>query len=68
MIEIQNTPVGSIRNPKVIEFVSGNEAKGFHILMLSKVPVKVIGKNQYIVSDRHCALLKEKGIDYIIKK
>jgi hypothetical protein len=66
-MKIHNTPVGPIRNPRVIEFTSGNEAKGFHVLMLSNTPVKVIDKNQYIVSDRQCALLKEKGIDYIVK-
>lgn len=68
MINTQNTSVGPIHNPKVIEFASGNEAKGFHILMLSNVPVKIIGKNQYAVSDRHCVLLQEKGINYIVKK
>jgi len=32
--------------------------------MLSNIPVRVTGKNRYIVSDMHCAILKEKGIGY----
>jgi len=58
------TPIIPARNRRVIEFVPGNEAKGFRTLMLSNIPVRVTGKNRYIVSDMHCAILKEKGIGY----
>ena len=55
-----------IRNLRVIEFATGNETRGFHELMLSRAPIKVIEKNKYIVSDVHCSILNAKGIDYKI--
>lgn len=53
-----------IRNPREIEFDSQSKAKGVQILMLSKAPVRVIGKNRYIVSEFHCDLLQQNGIGY----
>ncbi len=54
----------AIRSPRVIELDKANEAKAFRVLMLSKAPVRIIGKNRYIVSDIHCNLLTQKGIKY----
>ena len=53
-----------IHNPREIEFDSQSKAKGVQILMLSEAPVRVVGKNRYIVSDFHCDLLKQNGIGY----
>ncbi len=55
-----------IRSPRKIEFDRANEEKAFRILMLSKAPVRIIGKKRYVVSNIHCNLLKEKGIKYKI--
>ena len=63
---IKNIPDMHVRNARVIEFSSENEAKGFHELMLSRAPIKVIDKNKYVVSEVHCAILNEKGIKYSI--
>lgn len=57
-------PIMPLRGTQIIEFDAGNEAKGFYELMLSRAPVQVIGKNRYVVSDIHCAILTEKGIVY----
>jgi len=62
----KNIPDLRIRNARVIEFLSGNETKGFHELILSRAPIKVIDKNRYVVSDVHCAILNQKGIKYNI--
>jgi hypothetical protein len=53
-----------IRNPREIELDSESKAKGVQILMLSGAPVRVVGKNRFIVSDFHCNLLKQNGIGY----
>ena len=58
------TPIMPAHNRRVIEFVPGNEAEGFHTLMLSNIPVRVTGKNRYVVSDMHCTILKKKGMGY----
>ncbi len=55
-----------VRNGRIIEFPTGNETRGFHTLMLSGAPLKVIEKNKYLVSDVHCAILNQKGINYNI--
>jgi len=55
-----------IPSPKVIEFDSETKAKGIHALILSKVPFTVIGKNEFIISDVHRAILAEKGMQYKI--
>lgn len=65
-MEPYTSPITRVRSPRVIQFDSGNEVKGFHTLMLSKAPIKVIGKNKYIVSDIHCALLTKRKIHYKI--
>lgn len=55
-----------IRNPRTIELSSENDAKGLRVLMLSNAPVRVVGKNRYVVSDFHCTLLQKEGIEYKI--
>ncbi len=55
-----------VRNGRIIQFLAGNETKGFYTLMLSGAPVRVIEKNKYLVSDVHCTILNQKGIQYSI--
>ncbi len=65
---MKNTPNMYIRNPREIEFDNENKGRGLRVLMLSGAPVRVVGKNRYVVSDIHCNLLKEEGIGYKIIK
>ncbi len=55
-----------IRNPRTIELSGEKKAEGLRVLMLSNAPVRVVGRNRYIVSDFHCTLLQREGIEYRI--
>jgi hypothetical protein len=53
-----------IRNPRTISFDNEYEEKGLYELLFSNVPMKMIGKNRYVVSDIHCSILQSKNIMY----
>ena len=59
-----NSSAMPIRSPRTISFDSEYEKKGLYELLFSNIPVKMIGKNRYVVSDIHCNILQSKGIKY----
>ncbi len=61
-------PLMPIWNSREIEFASGSKARGIDILMSTGAPVRVIGKNRFIVSDTQCKVLKQKRVNYKIIK
>jgi len=63
-----NDPLMPVLNPREIEFSSASKAKGIDILMSTGAPVRVVGKNRFIVSDIQCRLLKQKRVNYKIIK
>lgn len=68
MIENHVDPIMPVLNPREIEFRSESKAKGIDILMSTGTPVRVVGKNRFIVSDTQCKLLKQKRVNYKIIK
>ncbi len=59
-----NDPIMPIHSPRIIQFEHGYESRGFRKLMLSGAPVRVVGKNKYVVNDIHCSMLKKSKIPY----
>lgn len=53
-----------IRNPRTISFDSEFERRGLYELLFSNIPVRMVGKNRYVVSDIQCNILQSKSIKY----
>lgn len=41
------------------------EEKGFYALMTSGMPVRAIANSRYIINEKQCVMLCQKGIQYI---
>lgn len=58
-----------VEGMRLVHFPSSDvEEKAFSELMLIEKSVRVVNDGQYIITERQCTHLKEKGIDYKIDK
>ena len=58
-----------IEGMRLVHFPSSKiEEKAFSELMMIEKSVRVVNDGQYIITERQCTHLKEKGIDYKIDK
>lgn len=54
---------------RLVHFASGDaEEEAFSELMMIRKSVRVVNDDQYVITEKECTHLKDKGIDYKIDK
>ena len=49
---------------KIYFQTKADEEKGFYALLTSGMPVKAVANSRYIINERQCSILLQKGIQY----